>query len=153
MVDARNVPSDLKGLRTLFLSFHHFEEKDAIQILQSAIDTNNGIAIFEGQERSLPSILAMIFSPITVLLTTPLIKPFSLKRLLFTYIIPIIPIFVLWDGVVSSLRTYSVVEMNKLIQSTKNQGTYTWEIKKVKNGPSTLICSVGYPNEKNKNLL
>ncbi|WP_299437757.1 hypothetical protein [uncultured Aquimarina sp.] len=60
-VDARNVPEELKGLRTQFLSLHHFEPKDAKLILQNAIDTNSSIAVFEGQERSVPSILAMLF--------------------------------------------------------------------------------------------
>lgn len=147
-VDARKVPPELKGVRTLFLSFHHFKEKEALQILQNAVNTQSGIAIFEGQERSIPSIIGMLFSPITVLLTTPFIKPFSIKRLLFTYIIPVIPIFVLWDGVVSSLRTYSIKEMKNLIQSTQNQDTFHWEVKKLKKGPSTLICTIGYPLKK-----
>ena len=60
-VDARQVPQNLKGLRTQFLSFHHFKPDDAQQILQNAVDARSAIAIFEGQERSLPSIVAMVF--------------------------------------------------------------------------------------------
>ena len=91
-VDARNVPGKLKGLRTQFLSLHHFKPKDAKKILQNAVDSHQNIAIFEGQERSLASVFAMIFSPITVLLVTPFIKPFSFGRLFFTYLIPLVPI-------------------------------------------------------------
>ena len=64
-VDARNVPENIKGLRTQFLSFHHFKPNDAHKILQNAVDSHSAIAIFEAQERSLPSIIAMIFSPIS----------------------------------------------------------------------------------------
>lgn len=142
-VDARDVPSDLKGLRTQFLSFHHFRPGDAKQILQNAINSNSSIAIFEAQERSVPSVLAMIFSPITVLLTTPLIRPFKIGRLLFTYLIPIVPLFVLWDGVVSSLRTYSVKEMNELISDLEGCENYTWEVAKVKSGPGVILYLVG----------
>lgn len=142
-VDARNVPVHLKGLRTQFLSLHHFKEEDAVQILQNAVDTDNPIAIFEAQERSIPSILAMIFSPITLCLVTPFIKPFSLLRILFTYIIPIVPLFVLWDGVVSSLRTYSVKEMHQLVEAVENKDSFDWEIARIKSGPGVILYLLG----------
>ena len=142
-VDARNVPKELNGLRTQFLSLHHFKPNDAKLILQNAIDTDSSIAIFEGQERSLPSILAMLFSPLSVLLTTPFIRPFKLGRIIFTYIIPVVPLFVLWDGIISSLRTYSVKEMNELVENLKGTETYDWEINKVKSGPSVILYLLG----------
>ena len=138
-VDARNVPPELKGLRTQFLSLHHFKPRDAKLILQNAIDSNSSIAIFEAQERSVPSILAMLFSPISVLLTTPFIRPFKTGRIVFTYLIPVVPLFVLWDGIVSSLRTYSVKEMNDLVENLKGKETYDWEIGKVRSGPAVVL--------------
>ena len=146
-IDARNVPSNLKGLRTQFLSFHHFKPNDAKLILQNAVDSKSPIAIFEAQERSLPSILAMLFSPITVLLTTPFIRPFKLGRIIFTYLIPIVPFFVLWDGVVSSLRTYSVKEMEKLISNLNETEKYDWEVGEVKSGLVKLLYLVGTKKE------
>lgn len=142
-VDARNVPLELKGLRTQFLSLHHFKPKDASRILQNTIDSNCAIAIFEAQERSLPSVLAMLFSPITVLLTTPFIRPFKIGRIIFTYLIPIVPLFVLWDGVVSSFRTYSVKEMEALIKGLDKTESYDWEIGKVKSGPGVVLYLLG----------
>lgn len=142
-VDARNVPSELKGLRTQFLSFHHFKPIDAKLILQNAIDSKSSIAIFEAQERSVPSILAMLFSPISVLLTTPFIRPLKLGRIIFTYLIPVVPLFVLWDGVVSSLRTYSIQEMNDLIEQLKGNEKYNWEVGKLKSGPGKILYLIG----------
>ncbi|WP_163399522.1 hypothetical protein [Flavobacterium fluviatile] len=142
-VDARNVPENLKGLRTQFLSFHHFKPKDAQQILQNAIDTNSSIAIFEGQERSFQSITAMIFSPFTVLVTAPFIRPFHIGRIIFTYLIPIVPVLILWDGVVSSLRTYSVEEMNELISKLDNKENFNWEVGRVKSGPTKILYLLG----------
>lgn len=144
-IDARNVPQELKGLRTQFLSLHHFKPKDAQLILQNTVDHQRPIAIFEGQERSFPSILAMIFSPVSVLFTTPFIRPFSIGRVLFTYLIPIVPIFVMWDGIVSSLRTYSIEEMNDLVSKLKKSESFEWEIDKVKSGPSTILYLLGTP--------
>lgn len=142
-VDARDVPMELMGLRTQFLSLHHFRPKDATLILQNAVNSESAIAIFEGQERSFPSILAMLFSPISVLLTTPFIRPFNWGRLLFTYLIPIVPLFVLWDGVVSSLRTYSIDEMNELVKNVKNADKFNWEIGKLKSGPGVVLYLLG----------
>jgi hypothetical protein len=142
-VDARQVHDNLKGLRTMFLSFHHFKPNDAKQILQNAIDSGNPIAIYEAQERSLPSLLAMIFSPITLWLTTPFIRPFKLGRIIFTYLFPIVPVFVMWDGIVSSLRTYSVKEMKSLVDSLSNSETYNWNIGRMKSGPGVILYLEG----------
>jgi hypothetical protein len=142
-IDARNVPEKLKGLRTQFLSFHHFKPEDAQKILQNAVHSSQSIAIFEAQERGFPSILAMLFSPLSVLFTTPFIKPFKIGRIVFTYLIPIVPLFVLWDGVVSSLRTYSIDEMKNLVSKLEHAENYTWEINKVKSGPAVILYLIG----------
>lgn len=134
-VDARNIPANLKGLRTQFLSFHHFKPNDAQLILQNAVNTANGIAIFEAQNRSALSIFYMLLSPLSVLFTTPFIKPFSLGRIFFTYLVPIVPIVVCWDGIVSCLRTYSEKELRELIAKTQNHESFLWEIGNVKSGP------------------
>jgi hypothetical protein len=144
-VDARNVPGHLKGLRTQFLSFHHFRKADARAILQNAVDAKSPIAIFEAQERSFQSLLFMFLSPITVLFTTPFIRPFKFGRIFFTYIIPLVPLFVWWDGIVSSLRTYSVKEMNQLIAELNNSGDFKWETGKVKSGPAKVLYLLGSP--------
>lgn len=144
-VDARNVPENLNGLRTLFLSLHHFNPVDAKRILQNAVDSHNSIAVFEAQERTFPSLLAMFLSPLTVLFTTPFIKPFKFGRLIFTYLLPIVPLFVWWDGIVSSLRTYSIKEMKELVKSLDKTEKYDWEINKVKSGPGTILYLLGTP--------
>ncbi len=142
-VDARNVPVHLKGLRTQFLSLHHFKPDDARLILQNAVDSNQPIAIFEAQERSLPSLLAMFFSPLTLILVTPFIRPFKIGRIIFTYLIPVVPLFVWWDGIVSSLRTYSIEEMSELVKSVRNHESYSWDIGKIKSGPGIVLYLMG----------
>jgi len=149
-IDARDVSKELKGLRTQFLSFHHFRPDDATRILQNAVDREQPIAIFEAQERSIPSLVAMLFSPITLLLTTPFIRPFWFGMIIFTYLIPIIPLFVLWDGIVSSLRTYSEKEMNELVKGLKNTDRFNWEIGKIKSGLGVIFYLLG--TVKNKQL-
>jgi hypothetical protein len=146
-VDARNVPDHLKGVRTQFLSLHHFSEEDAVQILQNAVDSKSPIAIFESQERNVKSVLAMIFSPINVLLMTPFIRPFSLGRIVFTYLIPLVPLFVMLDGILSALRTYTIPEMNELISRVKGHENFDWKVGRQKSGPAGILYLIGNPKE------
>ncbi len=144
-VNALDVPKELKGFRTQFLSFHHFKPEEAHQILQNAVDCQTPIGIFEAQERSIPHFIQFMLSPINVLISTPFIRPFKLGRILFTYLIPLVPLFVLWDGLVSVLRTYSASELEKMTKQLKNSDSFTWEIGKKKTGPITILYLLGYP--------
>lgn len=144
-VDARAVPGHLKGLRTQFLSFHHFKPSDAKQILQNAVDANQPIAIFEAQKRNLAHLIKFSFSPIAVLLMTPFIRPFKWNRILFTYLVPAIPLFIFSDGLVSVLRTYSINEMHELTDSLDNSETFIWEVGESTSGPATVPHLLGRP--------
>lgn len=144
-VDARKVPAELKGVRTQFLSLHHFKEEDAVQILQNAVDSKSPIAIFESQERNVKSVLAMIFSPINVLLMTPFIRPFSVGRIVFTYLIPLVPLFVMLDGILSALRTYNISEMNELISRVNGKENFNWNVGRQKSGPASILYLIGSP--------
>lgn len=144
-VDAVDVPKELKGFRTQFVSFHHFKPDQARRILQNAAESGMPIGIFEATERSFMNFIAMLFTPIVVMLAVPFIKPFKWSRIIFTYLIPAIPFFTMWDGLVSVLRTYSIEEMKEMTSSIDVPG-YRWEIGKVKNkkGPA-LLYLLGYP--------
>lgn len=144
-VNALNVPKELKGLRTQFLSLHHFRPDDAQQIFQNAVDANSPIAVFEAQKRSVGDFIKFFFSPLNVLITTPFIRPFSIGRIVFTYLIPIVPIFVWWDGLVSVLRTYSDKEIHGLISKLKNGDSFNWEVSFVKNGAVKIYYVLGVP--------
>lgn len=144
-VDARDVPSHLIGLRTQFLSLHHFKPNDAKRILQNAVDAGQPIAIFEAQKRDVAHFIQFALSPIAVLLMTPFVRPFKWSRIIFTYLIPAIPLFTFWDGLVSVLRTYSVEEMTELTNSLTNSQTYSWEIGESKSDRFVLPYLLGRP--------
>jgi len=146
-VDALHGKFDKNSLQTMLLSFHHFKPNDAKQILQNNVDNKSTLLVIESLDRSLPSLLAMFFSPISLLLMTPLIKPFSFLRIIFTYIIPIMPIFVWWDGIVSSLRTYSKDDLTELILEVEGAESYEWEIGEVKSGAIKNIYLLAYPSK------
>lgn len=147
-VDAREVPEDLKGLRTQLLSFHHFKPEEAIRILQNAVDSRQPLAVLEIQDRSVISILTMLLSPVSVLLFTPFIRPFRFYRLLFTYLIPVVPLVVLWDGIVSCLRTYTVEELKSLVQQVDQHTSFDWKIEKKQAKKGFVIYLIGQPVER-----
>lgn len=142
-IDARNVVQNARALRTQFLSLHHFKPEGCVQIFKNAVENGAPIVIVEGQSRNLPSTLAMLLSPINVLLMTPFIRPFRWDRLLFTYLIPILPILILWDGVISVLRTYDKGELLSMVKAADPHSKFNWTFKKLKGTPVTLF--VGTP--------
>ena len=123
-VDATTVPSELPGLRTMFNAFHHFAPALARSILSSAVEARQPIAIFEVPERALSTILPLLLCPLFVAVATPFIRPFSWRRLLWTYLIPVVPLISLWDGVISQFRAYTVAEMLEL---TRGLDDYNWK--------------------------
>jgi ubiquinone/menaquinone biosynthesis C-methylase UbiE len=145
-VDACSVPNGLNGLRTIFSGFHHFEKKKAKEVLKNAVEQRQGIAIFDGGNRSFwMIILIIVANPVMLFLCTPFFKPFRLSRLIFTYLIPVIPFCTVWDGVISILRLYSPDEMLKIALEADND-QYTWISGKVRNNFGMSIAYlVGYP--------
>jgi hypothetical protein len=127
-VDATNVPRELKGFRTLFTSFHHFPPDQARSILQNAVDAGEGIGIFEITRRA-PAAIARVFAWTAFLFFgTPWVRPFRWTRLLWTYVIPIIPLVLMHDGVVSCLRSYRPSEMLELVRElSTNDKDYEWK--------------------------
>ena len=145
-VDARAVPRELRGFRTLFNSFHHFEPTDARAILRDAVDAGQPIGIFEVPERKVLLILPLLFTPLYVLLATPFIRPFRWRRLLWTYLLPLVPLTCLWDGVVSQLRAYTLAELEALAAAVAPDD-YTWRAGSVPIGatPGRLTFLWGHP--------
>lgn len=143
-VDAMNVPRALKGMRTMFTSFHHFSPEDARAILQNAVDAGESIGIFEITRRA-PSTIGVIFVGVLLLfLHTPRIRPFRWSRLVWTYLIPIIPLVLLFDGVVSCLRTYRPQELRHIIgRLTSCQ--YNWQIGELAGPRAPVTYLIGHP--------
>jgi hypothetical protein len=146
-VDATNVPSELRGFRTMFTSFHHFRPSDARAILQNAVDAGESIAIFEIPRRA-ASTIALTFGFVFLLfISTPWIRPFRWSCLFWTYIVPIIPLALLFDGVVSCLRTYRPQEMLEIVETLTNC-EYRWETGEHSSPTGKLVVTylIGHPS-------
>lgn len=146
-VDATNVEDKIRGLRTMVGSFHHFPPQKAKEILVSAQEKGEPVCIFEISDNSQPIALWWIALPINFVITlfiTPLVRPMSWHQIVFTYLMPIIPICFAWDGAVSNARTYTLSDLDELMEGLESEN-YTWEKDKIE-GRTKQIYLIGYPN-------
>src|SRR5690606_29390036 len=140
--------TELTGLRTLFNCFHHLRPAEAKAVLDDAVRTQQAIAVFEVADRSLPMILSLILVPLFVLFLTPFIRPFRCSRLFWTYVIPVLPLTILWDGVVSYLRAYTPNELLAMANDVEPRA-YRWEsgYQKAANVPGRMTYLTGMPSK------
>ncbi|QDU83770.1 hypothetical protein Pla163_08710 [Planctomycetes bacterium Pla163] len=144
-VDALDVPDDLDGVRTQFLSLHHFRPDQVRAIFANAVAAGRPIAVFEFQQRDLAHLIRFALSPVFVLLLSWAIRPFSLRRILFTYLIPVVPLLIMWDGVVSVLRTYTPDELERIVASVPGAAGYDWDVGAATEGQASVVRAIGRP--------
>ncbi len=128
-VDATSIEASQDQFKTLICSLHHFAPAQAKSVLKSAKDSGHPILIFEISDNSFPKMLWWTAIPINILMAlfiTPMVRPMTWQQLLFTYLIPIIPLCFAWDGAVSNARTYTLEDMDTLLEGLESP-QYQWE--------------------------
>ncbi len=147
-LDAKAVPEDIEGIRTVFTAFHHFPPDEARLILADAAGCRRPIAVFEATERTLGMFMITMLVPLLVWIATPFMRPFRPGRWLLTYLLPVVPLLSLRDGLVSCLRTYSPGELEELAASVGAEH-WNWETGylPVAGLPCRVTYLLGYPAE------
>ena len=147
-VDATLVPPHLAGVRTMFSAFHHFRPDEAKAILRDAFDRRTAICVFESGSGKLLKFGMALGHPIVLLVLMPFVRPFRWTFLVFTYLIPVIPLSLLWDVIVSFLRIYSVEDMQKMTEDLRAPD-YVWEVGRIQTRgvPGGLPYLIGQPIE------
>jgi hypothetical protein len=143
-VDATAVPPYLEGVRTLFNGFHHFPPGVALSILRDSVRGHQPIVVFEMLQRTWSEMIYTSMAPIAILLLTPVLKPREVSRYIWTYLIPIAPIMVLWDGLVSVLRCYTPSELLDMASKAAGE-SYVWESGYFRHNGLPVTYLVGYP--------
>ena len=152
-INATNLLEAPKGLKTMIASFHHMNPEIAKSILQSASKNNQSILIYELAKNNLPFTVWVLLLPISLsiliimsLVMTPFSKNLTVTQLLFTYVIPIIPLAYAWDGQASLMRTYSFEDINLLLNDLETPN-YNWEVDDAfkDNGKKLGYYIKGYP--------
>lgn len=142
-VDATAVPTELRGLRTVFNAMHHFRPDGARALLADAQRARQPILVVELSERGLlPLTVGTAFIPLMVLLLMPLVRPVRPLWLVLTYLLPILPFAIAWDGWVSHWRTYSPAELEELVAPLQaDDWEWTWGQEAA--GPGKLTWLMG----------
>jgi hypothetical protein len=143
-VDARRVPADLDGFRTIFSTFHHFNPEAARAILADAVMRQQGIAVFEAPRRSIRTMIAMAAVPPLCWYVTPRLRPFRWSRFFWTYLLPVVPFTLFVDGVLSCLRSYSLEDFRELIDGLGGD-EYRWELGEEHSGRIGIAYLIGRP--------
>jgi hypothetical protein len=115
----------------MFSAFHHFRPEAARAILEDAFRHRRAICIFESGSGTLLGVATMLLVPLNVLAMMPFARPFRWPYLVFTYLIPFLPLIVFWDGIVSMLRIYSPEQMRELTRSLQAPD-YVWETGRIR---------------------
>ena len=147
-IDAVHIPAELQGFRCMFSSFHHFRPFEAVNIFRNAIENGYGIGIFELANRGPKTLLSLCFIPFLILLLTPFIRPFRCSRLLWTYVIPIVPFVICIDGLISCLRAYDLSELHQIVEQAMQASSlsrYEWEMGEERNGLLPVTYIIGHP--------
>ncbi len=148
-IDATDVPRNMKGFRTLFNALHHFPPELARGILADAVRKRTPIGVFEMVERTAFSMGGICLSPLAVLALMPTIRPLRPAWWALTYLLPLIPGLILFDGLVSCVRVYSPKELWGLIRSIDGHETFEWRIERaiVFPIPGRATILLGMPKE------
>ncbi|WWD16553.1 hypothetical protein CI109_100980 [Kwoniella shandongensis] len=98
---------DHRHIRTFFSTFHQFGEESARRVIVDAFGSAEAMCIFELQQSDLASlIMVFLLAPLSWLLT-PFQRP-TWTTLFFTYIIPLIPLLLVLDGIMKVYRSRSI---------------------------------------------
>ncbi|WP_108808651.1 hypothetical protein [Aquimarina spinulae] len=146
-LDATHIDDSIQGIFTMVGSFHHMRPDQAKSILTAVQSKKQPICIMEINKK-FPFLLWWLFIPLSAVLClfiTPLVRPLTIRQLIFTYIIPVIPLCFAWDAVITSGRIYRLEDLDELLQGIK-EDTYIWK-KEVIEGKSEKIYLIGYPKE------
>jgi hypothetical protein len=125
------------GVRTMSGALHHFTPDAVSQILAGIVQRRAPLAFFDVASspalRKLPLPLAPIAMSVNMLMlfgatlaVVPFLRPFRPSRLLLTYLLPLIPALVAWDGTVSALRAYSPDELLTIARAVPGADSYRW---------------------------
>ena len=126
-VDATVIPERLQGFRTIFSSFHHLNSEQASRFLQDSAAKGEGVGVFEVASRHAFTLLSILAMPLVDWLFTLFRRPFRWSRVVWTYVIPVVPAVLLIDGLISCLRAYSLADLRAMTACASNPN-YEWQI-------------------------
>lgn len=120
-LDVKTLVPEKDVLYTMFNAFHHFTPEEQLKMLSNLSQSHFVIA--EILKPSISDFIKILLTTtILQVVSVPFQKPFTLKRLFFTWIIPLNLITVTWDGLVSVLRSIPEQRYRYWVKCFSDQG-------------------------------
>ena len=137
-IDVLQDNPDFRCPKIFINAFHHFDDEQVAQICKLNLSHGDDILVLEYCDNAFVSYLSMLFGPLIAMILLPFIteRRQLLVTAVFTYLIPIVPLMLLWDGLVSNLRCYSHRSLKNIVH---NAGFTSAEVK------TTFRRSLLYP--------
>lgn len=130
---------------SLFNAFHHFSSAQQKQLIKKMKEAKASCIIAEVLEPSLLSFIQVTLASFIVQpLTSWAIRPFSILRMITTYVMPIQLVTVAWDGWLSVIKSKNINQYKELL-SEFNDNQYSIEVKRIKQLQGNLIVIIAQP--------
>jgi SAM-dependent methyltransferase len=130
---------------SIFNAFHHFTSEQQKQLINKMKEARASCIIAEVLE---PTWICLLQVTLAALIVQPLtawaMQPFSILRLITTYLIPIQLITVTWDGWLSVLKSKTVNQYKELLSEFTDQ-QYSIEVKRIQQLQGNLIIIIAQP--------
>ena len=154
-IDATRVDATQTGFRTIFTGFHHLPPAAAEAVLTDAARAGRGLAVFEFTRRAWhQAALGTFVAPLQMLLDTPKLRPRSVWRYLWTYVLPVLPLTYAFDSTVSHLRSYTPGELEAMAERANTAARaaghpgLVWRVETERHAklPLTITSLIGLPD-------
>ncbi|MBA3971846.1 MAG: hypothetical protein H0X46_06815 [Bacteroidetes bacterium] len=113
--DVLTMEFEREACYTMFNSFHHFTNEQKRTITNKIQSVGAEAFIVEILEPTVFCFLKVLLATtLGCILLTPFVKPFSFKRLFFTYIFPVNIFTIMFDGLLSTVKSSTAEQYKKL---------------------------------------
>lgn len=148
-VDYRAIDPALPRTWMMLNALHHLRPDELREFLRNAASNAEGFIAVDRDARNWREMFVTLFAvPLAAaFITAFMLRPFRARNLLWGLLVPVIPLVALLDGLVSNLRSYTVAELEQMVED--REAAFTWEVGRTPGGdgvpPMTYIF--GYRNE------
>jgi hypothetical protein len=120
-----------QDLRQMISTFHHFKADEAKAILEDAARHSRGICILEPFQRNPLHLLLAVLTIFPAMLAPFFAQRWRVRLFLTSLVVPIIPLMLVFDAVVSVLRTYTKEEVLNMAASLPVEN-FRWDVGSIK---------------------
>ena len=109
---------------TIITTFHELDRREAQKAINNLLGYSKGFLIAEPIDKSAGQLFRLPWIVLYFWLVPLWTKPRTFSRLFFTWLVPVLPLFHMHDGLISLLRSYTKLDFVKLLKNGKSRG---WE--------------------------